>query len=514
MGNILTYLKWRGDLTFRERAFCEVDNLVLAELSYLDFSGIVPSPEQGGEISIEAAAEKYYTGPKRENRCSDGPPTDFLSILAKSARYQKVLLSKYVERLDEDLQTDFSAIHITLGDGTVYVAYRGTSDWLVGWREDFSMSFQLMPAQELAAEYLKTTVSKDSDLKYRVGGHSKGGNLAVYASMTYPAKGQDRIIEIYSNDGPGFCEELFDMEQYSKIQSRLIRIVPQFSVIGSLFEHEFPARIVKSSGNGVYQHDGMTWQIEGDAFLTCEERSEKCEFYNSLLDRWIESASMEQRKEFTNDLFDALEAGGAKKGSDLAKTGFENFEGILLSVVQSDRKTKIVIGKLFQSLFKTFRSIQFKKLIHEKEMIRGGMLFLAGLVLMVVPEFAARFLGVSLGGAVVIWIGKKQLDCAFSEKETVLQKKQRMILQMILMCIVVFLVAQQSFLLRFSGVLLGCLFLYTAFQQFRNAFDKSRGKATRIGYIILGSFSFLMGMVPVVSLGLTLWRYVFTAGIR
>lgn len=511
MGNIMTYLKWRGDLTFAERAFCEVDNLVISELAYLDLSGIVPAPQQGGEISVIEAFEKYDCS-KHENNCSDGPPPEYLSVLASSNRYKNVMLSKYVEVLDQDSQIDFSAMHIKLGDGTVYVVFRGTSDWLVGWREDFSMSFQLMPSQKLAAEYLKTTISEGTDLKYRIGGHSKGGNLAVYASMMCPAEQQEQIIEIYSNDGPGLCDELFDMEQYRRVQTKLIRIVPEFSVIGSLFEHETPTKIVASDGNGIYQHEGMTWQVEGDCFLTCEARSEKCEFYNRLFDQWIESASLEQRKTFTRDLFDALESGGAKKRSELSKSRFEDFEAILLSVIQSESKTKIVIGKLVKSFFATFRSIQLKKLICEKEMIQGSVLFLLGLFLMIVPEFATQFLGVSLGVISTTWLGKKQLDCAFSETGTVQQRKQRLVLQMLLMCVVVFLVAQKRLFLRFSGVLLGCLFLFLAFKWAGAALEKDVGKGARICCMALAFVSFLLGMVPIVSMGLTLWNYVFAVG--
>lgn len=511
MGNILSYLKWRGDLTFQEREFCEVDNLVLSELSYLELSGIVPGPKEEGEITIEDMTEKYCYE-EHGTACPDGPPPEFLPVLANSNRYRKVALSKYIEIFDEDSQIDFSAMHINLGDGTVYVVFRGTSDWLVGWREDFSMSFQPMPSHRLAAEYLETTISSGADVKYRVGGHSKGGNLAIYASMVCPVDKREQIIQIYSNDGPGLCEELFDMEKYQLIQPRLIRIVPEFSVVGSLFEHEAPTRIVASSGNGVFQHESMTWQVEGDHFVTCERRSEKCEFYNRLFDQWIESASLEQRKAFTKDFFDALEASGAKKGSELTQRGFEGFEAILLSVVQSERKTKIVIGKFIRSFFKVFRSVQFGKLVREKEMLQGSTLFLIGLFLMVVPEFAAQCAGFAIGGIAVAWLGKKQLDCAFSEDGTVGRRKQRMVLQMLLMCGVVFLTAQESVLLRFSGFLSGGLFLFLAYKWAKAAFERKMGSGMRICHMSLAVVSFLLGVVPIVTSGLALWHYVFAVG--
>lgn len=509
VGNILSYLKWRGDLTFKERAFCEVDNLVLAELAYIDFSGIVP--EQGTGISVREAAERFY-GCGRENECQYSQMQGFPAVLADSKRFKNVILSRRVEILDEVSQTDFSALCAELGDETFYVSFRGTSDLLMGWREDFSMSFQPMPAQRLAAEYLAEVLNENVGIKYRIGGHSKGGNLAVYASMMCPEDRQGQIMEIYSNDGPGFCGELFDMERYRKVQPKLIRIVPEFSVIGSLFEHEMPSRIVASEGKGFYQHDGMTWQIEGDHFLDCGKRSEECEFYNSIFDQWIESASLEQRKIFTKDLFDALEAGGAKKCSELSQSSFEEMEAIILSIVQSENRTKIVVGKFFMSLFRTFNSIRFRKLFLEKEMIQGILLFFAGMFLLVEPEFSAQCIGTFIGLAAVFWLGKKQLDCAFSNDDRIKKKKFRMILQMFLMCVVILLIAQRDILLRFSGIMLGGLFLYAAYKWTKTAFEKREGYGIRIARLALALFSFLLGMVPIITSGLTLWHYVYASG--
>ena len=150
MGNIMTYLKWRGDLTFEERPFCEVDNLVLSELAYLDFSHIVPGVEEGNTLTLAKVSQLYYEQ-VRKKTCASGPSEDFLSTMTASRRYQGVLLSKLEDVEDPATQTEFTALHITLGDGTVYVAFRGTNDSLMGWREDFSMSFQVRPSQKLAA---------------------------------------------------------------------------------------------------------------------------------------------------------------------------------------------------------------------------------------------------------------------------------------------------------------------------------------------------------------------------
>lgn len=223
MGNIYTYLKWRGDLNFVERPFCEVDNLILSELCYMDFSDIVPSMKDGRTVTLEEAAQKYLEY-GREPVINIGTLHKDAIVLpmADTARYRAVTLSNYIDITDRETGTEFAAMHIGLGDGTTYIAFRGTCDDLVGWREDFGMSFEIMPTQKSAVSYLNTTID-DAKMRYRVGGHSKGGHLAVYGAMLCEEEKQDQIVEIYSNDGPGMCNELVDMKRYEKIADMLLQ---------------------------------------------------------------------------------------------------------------------------------------------------------------------------------------------------------------------------------------------------------------------------------------------------
>ena len=353
MGNIYTYLKWRGDLDFSERPFCEVDNLVLSELAYMDLSGIVPNAACGGSISLEEAAGQAQLQ-KRHIMAVGSEAEPILLCMARTKRFRQVQLSCYEDILDEKTQTQFAALHIKLNDGTTYIAFRGTDDNILGWREDFSMSFQLMPAQLHAVEYLQKTM-QDPAMRYRIGGHSKGGNLAVYAAMCCSPALQEQITEVYSNDGPGMCESIVDMAEYQNIVSKVIRIVPEFSVIGALFEQDRPTKIVASSAAGFAQHDEQTWQVEGDHLCEVPARSSRCKFCNDIFDTWLESVSMQQREAFTNDFFDALQAGGCKRISELSKGGIDEVETILTALtMQSGRQTKIVIGKFVTSFFSLF----------------------------------------------------------------------------------------------------------------------------------------------------------------
>ena len=186
MANILDYLDWRGDLTLSERAFNEVDNLILAEICYLDLSGFAPAGFETQQVTLREAWDAYFAA----------HPTTDMGVLvpaqipvlvqkaAQTARFGSLRLLGYVNRIDEETQTQFSAMTMLLPDGSAYVAFRGTDDTIVGWKEDFNMAFTPeIPAQRYAADYLQQAAAALAFRPLLVGGHSKGGNLAVYAAV-------------------------------------------------------------------------------------------------------------------------------------------------------------------------------------------------------------------------------------------------------------------------------------------------------------------------------------------
>ncbi|MGN0313774.1 MAG: Mbeg1-like protein [Fusicatenibacter sp.] len=422
MGNIYSYLKWRGDLSFSERPFCEVDNLVLSELSYMDFKGIVPTKEEGGSITLEEAATQF----KQQNKqliTFGSESTPIVECMAETNRFRFLKLSNYVDILDEQTQTQFAALHIDLGDGTTYVAFRGTDDSLVGWREDFS-------------------------------------------------------------------------------------------IIGALFEHEKPTKIVSSSAEGFMQHQSSTWQIEGDHFCEKESRSEKYKFFNDIFHTWVESASLEQRAAFTKDFFDALESSGAKCISDLSNSGIGEIETILLSITtQSEGKTKIVIGKLAASALHTFGHVDYKELLKTGSTIQGAICLLIGLFFMMAPSFATRSIGIGLGLAALFWLGRRLLSNAFSEEPELQRKKYKILLYMVAMCLVSFLIAKANLMLRFTNLFVGVSFLIVSFKQFRKGTAPKKHTGSRVLYITTGALLFILGIIPIVFLGLEFTPYAGIAGV-
>ena len=241
MSNIMDYLVWRGDLDWNASAFNEVDNVVLSELVYVDFSDIVPGI--GGEsISLAEANERFFAQHTEEEinaRVSSTKMAAFMMReMAETKRYKDIRLANYINDIRFDEQSQFCAMTVELGDGFCNVVYSGTDSTIVGWKEDFNMSFlTATPGQEESVQYLQK-VAKQTKFPLRLMGHSKGGNLAVYAAVNSERKLQDRIDIIYSNDGPGFNDSMIDPGMYRNLTDRIRSIVPESSIVGMLFEHE------------------------------------------------------------------------------------------------------------------------------------------------------------------------------------------------------------------------------------------------------------------------------------
>ena len=205
MANLMDYLDWRGDLTLEISPFNEVDALILAELSFVDFDGIVPPPELGRGLPLCEAAEAFFArhGGKDVPMGVLVPDTisKMLRKLMTSPRFRNMTLNGYTALLDDSIEQQFAALTIDLGNGSIYISFRGTDDTIVGWKEDLNMGFlEEIPSQKQAVEYVARVARQYSDKTIRIGGHSKGGNLAVYSAAKSSGEIQERIVAVHNND--------------------------------------------------------------------------------------------------------------------------------------------------------------------------------------------------------------------------------------------------------------------------------------------------------------------------
>lgn len=264
MANVVDYLTWRGDIELTERPFNDVDNLVLATISYLDFGGIVPAPGEGS-IALGKACQIILDetkGDVSQRVRSFAKLTDkFLVALAASRRFSTMMLHDYVDELDVDKSLQFSAVQIDVNEQFTYVSFRGTDSTLVGWREDFMLSFTVPEAQLRADAYLEKAIAEAhvQGRRVYVGGHSKGGNLAVYAALDCEETLRPYISCVWSNDGPGLAPEIMPKSPRSQLGYRYRRIVPAYDMVGIIFERaDDPRIVVKSNVIGAGQHDPFT----------------------------------------------------------------------------------------------------------------------------------------------------------------------------------------------------------------------------------------------------------------
>lgn len=342
MASILDYLDWRGDITFAERPFNEVDNLLLAELSYLDFGGIVTADFAAAVPLSDAVAAFTKRTPHADMGVlvPDKIP-GLAQKMAASARFRDVLLSGYVCKLDEQTETQFAALCAALPDGTVYAAFRGTDDTIVGWKEDFNMGFlPIVPAQREAADYLRAAAAAFPSQKLRAGGHSKGGNLAVYAAVWCGESVQDQLLAVYNNDGPGFHTSLLDRPEHQRIANRIQTILPESSVVGMLLEHEESYQVVRSNQVGLMQHDGFSWQVLGTQFVHLSGLTEGGRIVDSALRDFVRGLDQEQRIRFVDALFEVLTCTNAETLTDLKDGGFRTAYSMLKTVRSLDPDTR------------------------------------------------------------------------------------------------------------------------------------------------------------------------------
>lgn len=406
--NVFSYLKWRGDIDLDTAPFNEVDALVLSVFSYLDLPDLVSDNQK--EITIHEIADKYFAPNHPQN---DHPYyRQLLSLMNDADRFKNAKLSYFVNTLNN--QTQFSAIKIQLENGLNFIAFRGTDDSLVGWKEDFEISFKTTIAQEQAKTYL-AKILKENKGNFYLGGHSKGGNLAEYAALNIEPKLRKRINRIYTFDSPGIAQEVGAQLPHKFLAEKLKRYVPEYSVIGRLFEPDgIDATIVDSSRKGLAQHDAFSWEITGSHFVTHNHRNPQARLYNQLINDWIGNASLAERESLTNDLFSSLAASGSNKITELNKYGFGSFGAILLSLTGSSRRTHFVLGSLFTAIWQTIKSRQIIRRLFTFDSVIGWIMLILGIITLTTPQYAMRSFGALVAFTGIAYSTKQIITAAES----------------------------------------------------------------------------------------------------
>ena len=316
MANIMDYIRWRGDLTFSQAPLNPVDGLVFSALAYVHYAGQTEA-EPDSALTLTQAGEELFAREDYETRARVKNDLILLRLAMESVRFGQCRLWMYRSQFSSEEETQFAAMTFRLDDGSLFLAFRGTDSTLVGWKEDFNMTFQqTIPSQRLALQYVRDVSWADS-APMRLGGHSKGGNLAVFAAARSSPMVQERILQVFNHDGPGFTKYLMGDPGYLAMVPRIKTFIPQSSVIGMLLEHEEPYTVIRSKTVGVLQHDPYSWEVMGGNFVDGEEVTETSQFVDATLKNRFAAMTNQERNQLVDVMYSLLSSADVERAADI-----------------------------------------------------------------------------------------------------------------------------------------------------------------------------------------------------
>lgn len=316
MADMLDYIRWRGDLPFTVSPPNEVDAVIFSTLSYIPFRGRAAfHPEEA--IPFSEAVEEFFSYPEPPDYVRAQRDLDLLKAAGESVRFGNTRITEYRPKFIKEQDTQFAGVTFLLDDGSLFVTFRGTDNTLVGWKEDLSMSFRsVIPSQALAKQYLQDVLMTHSG-PVRVSGHSKGGNVAVYAVSQSAPVIRDRVLEVYNQEGPGFSAEFLEDPGYQAILPKIRTYLPQGSMIGVVLYRAEPEIIVQSHETGIMQHDPFSWDICGTAITRMDALNANSRFFRLTMENWLAGFDMDDRVRLVNMLYDLLTSGDVEVMDDV-----------------------------------------------------------------------------------------------------------------------------------------------------------------------------------------------------
>lgn len=381
MEDLISYVRLRADIAFTDRPFNPVDALVFSELAYVDWDGIVKETP----IPLQEACKMYCT--RRDEAHIQNQFAFSLRIpqlvkeLCAPSRFSSVMLKRYQSVFDEEQEIQFAAVTFVLPNGARFAAYRGTDSTMVGWKENMKMTYQdEIPCQRLAWEYLcrlareecasasrRSFFHKRKETPLYLGGHSKGGNLAMYAAIRERSL-HARITQVFNFDGPGFRPGFYAKYETQDILPKICTYLPESTVIGRLLEHRERHVILEGNNSGLLQHDAFCWSIGAQDFHYLETWDAESDAIQETIDRILMRKDDAQRKSYIDLVFRVIDRLDVKTLSDIGSLSFrQGFNGMLELRGISGEERKFLLD-IVNFLWSQTRSLLFT--LHDKK--HGG----------------------------------------------------------------------------------------------------------------------------------------------
>ena len=349
--NIFRYIDKYGNISFLEKEFNDVDNLIFSALIYIDLDKYV-SNNNFNKRSIQDVGNDYLKNYNKKKKIVIATKIGIkvLRYIKDTKRYKDLLLYNY-SYIGNDKE-QFSAITIEINNSLIYVSFEGTDQLISGWKEDFMMSYQFpVLSQKMAIKYMNKFIFNRH--KIIVGGHSKGGNLAVVAGMYANMFVKNKIIKVYNNDGPGLREEQFNSNKYKNMEKKLVSIIPNYSVVGLLLKHSDKYIVVKSMKRGINAHTPTNWVIYDDKLLITK-LSNYSKIINKTVNKWLDKYSDSERELFVKELFLIFD-----RANIYSLTDINDNKKLIFNIIKEtkgiDIKTKNMIMDFIYLLFSLFK---------------------------------------------------------------------------------------------------------------------------------------------------------------
>ncbi|AOZ97158.1 Mbeg1-like protein [Butyrivibrio hungatei] len=517
MANIIDYVNWRGDISFDERPLNEIDVMVLCHLGYADMTPAFTGIGSKRERTIKEVWDELGENVKFRLITSGRNDRKLLEQCAKSKRFGSVVISNYVDETSVIANMQFAALTYHVSDKEVVVVFRGTDDTIVGWKEDFMISYTKVPAQEKAYSYLKRTLARNE--KCHVAGHSKGANLALFAVAHLEKEELDKVAKVYLNDGPGFCNEVLDTELVSKIDHKCVRITPEFCIVGGIFEPKITENyIVKSSGTQMMQHSLLTWQVSGDGLVTTTEHDSASEQINTLFDKFIEKMDdLKDRQAFVNSIFDTMGENGAVTVEEFTKEGPKAFENLIFTVLGDNAEGLNPLKSVKDNVVSDIKNSSIGKAMEEKKdkkkIFRIAFCVAFAILCFLIPDaFIKTAFAVTIF-AIVAYQVYLTIHHLRKSNWDISKERIRVNVSIVLIVAYVVLIVKDDALFLFASILFGVIFLVSAYQCFINIKASWDDKLRVVRYSFQGILLTLYGGYLMVGPEVGLEWYTISCGI-
>ncbi len=360
MADLFDYLTWRGDLGFKESPLCEVDAMIFSAICYLPFE--YAGLKKREKPTVGAAILKIFEIPNFEKYLLLKSDAVLMEKIQNCERFSNLKILNFESINDEENQTQFFAMTLEIGKNQTAVIYRGTDNTIVGWKENFNMSFSpVVPAQKSALAYLKKVKTRFGG-EVILAGHSKGGNLGIYAAANIGEKTQKKIKTIYSFDAPGFSEDTLNFSGYKRICDHIKSFVPEGSIVGMMLGHGEKYTVIHSIKSiDPMQHDIYSWEVLGTSLVRLHEVSARSKFIDETLSDWLCNLTIEQRENLVDTVYRVLTESDAKTINDLSENWFKTSKNLFVSIKNLDADTKKGTIEVLKLLFESAKNAAFKK---------------------------------------------------------------------------------------------------------------------------------------------------------